>query len=82
MLCQRRKAKPLIDIAKKRRKKPFVCGWKKVERTVGSWRSLGLRVRARLSHGFVKAKMGRVLRITGDVGRRNILVVQKKKMLI
>lgn len=36
LLCQRRKAKPLIDIAKKRRKKPFVCEWKKVGRTVKS----------------------------------------------
>ncbi|MGO4528983.1 hypothetical protein AB4Z30_07870 [Paenibacillus sp. 2TAF8] len=51
-------------------------------RTVGSRRNLGLKARARLSHGFVKARMERVLRITMDVGRRSISVVQKKKMLI
>jgi len=32
LLCQQRKAKPLIDITRKRRKKPFVCEWKKVGR--------------------------------------------------
>lgn len=82
MLCQRKKAKLLINIVKKRRKKLFVCDWKMVGHTVGSWRSLVLRVRARLLLGYGKAKMERVLRIIEDVGRRSILAVQKKKMLI
>lgn len=38
--------------------------WKKVGHTVGSWRSLVLRVRARLLLGYGKAKMERVLRIS------------------
>jgi len=83
LLCQRKKAKLLINIVKKRRKKLFVCDWKKVGHTVGSWRSsMVLRVRARLLLGYGKSKMERVLRIIEDAGRRSILAVQKKKMLI
>ena len=82
MLYQLKKVKPLINIVKKRRKRLFVCDWKKVGHIVGSWRSLVLRVRARLLLGYGKAKMERVLRIIDDVGQRSILAVQKKKMLI
>ncbi|KLU55183.1 hypothetical protein EL84_24265 [Paenibacillus sp. VT-400] len=77
-----KKAKLLINIVKKRRTKLFVYDWKRVRHTVGSWRSLVFRVMARLLLGYGKAKMERVLRIIEDVGRRSILAVQKKKMLI
>lgn len=57
LLCQRKMAKPLIDIVKKRRKKLFACDWKKVGHRVGSRRSLVLRVRAGLLLGYKKAKI-------------------------
>jgi hypothetical protein len=76
------KGQTFNQISEETKKGLLAYDWKKVGHIVGSWRSLVLRVRARLLLGYGKAKMERVLRIIDDVGRRSILAVQKKKMLI
>lgn len=56
LLCQRKKAIHLINIVNKRRKRLFVCDWKKDGHTVGFMEKFGIKSESQILLGYAKSQ--------------------------